>query len=38
MLPIAYGVFNKIVFGFDTLFDDCLDRFHVFITRALMHP
>jgi hypothetical protein len=27
-------VFDKIVFGIDTLFDDCLDRVPVFITMA----
>jgi hypothetical protein len=26
--------FDKIVFGIDTLFDDCLDRVPVFITMA----
>jgi hypothetical protein len=30
----AYGVFDKIVFGFVALFNDCLDQVNVFITRA----
>jgi hypothetical protein len=35
---LAYGVFNKIIFGFVTLFNDCLDQVDVFIMCALVRP
>jgi hypothetical protein len=35
---LAYGVFDKIVFGFITLFNDCLDQVHVIIMHAPVRP
>jgi hypothetical protein len=34
---LAYSVFAKIIFGIDTLFYDCLDLVHVFITPSCVH-
>jgi hypothetical protein len=31
---LAYGIFNKNVFGLVALFDNCLNQVHIFTTRA----